>query len=739
MAERLVRSQEEAFTEKFEHYEVYLQSLKQNNLITFKNLHQQVMTMRKQDSHAAYQLKLAERSYQALMSLAVKIQETGLDKVRMNLLKMKASMEGVINDLASKMCQPLVVFLKGLKEDNNALTAVLKLQALLAEMNGRFSSMHQNLSAANKEYKVCLEKKDLQLQACNKEVEKLSVDGETLRSSLMLKEKEVEALKMVLAGEIEEKQSYKVQLDCVNERICRLEDELRQKEIKLSNAVKLFESIKVQISHQNLQVADVLTKSKEVCNQLSAVKNTLNETCIGVQSYVDDSSNVHYEALKCVLQPSFEEQLVCFKTSSMDEDKPQALSDGISENLCSDPQVESLKEANNLFTTSGRQETNEALREVTTRAYALSVRASENTTNTGSIKEEIPSSELFPEHEKNFLIWLSNFRYTQSLIEHLQVIQACSKAMHDDVSPTHSSNNFAICSNCSKEFSSSLCEPHLDLPGLSKAPRVTFQSVAALMVSMFSHSKNANYQSSKVGHNGSNYDLRQGQEIQMRDVHQHENEAAQHKQEISWLSKIDRVSGSANPKEKLYRRKSNTHDDFCSDQRIESVEMPPTAKKVCTGKDVVSDQPPLQFQSEQPPSPASAHELMDDWKFSSSIVITESPKEMESLLSSQRVDQSTVLSAESGERKLIHSSKELWQVLELATDTHCIERKEGPYIGEDTSLEHCLNIESEHHSEPSLFIKDDVQQNLIRPLKRRVSSRLQGRSIIGSPPYRSWK
>ncbi|KAI5067462.1 hypothetical protein GOP47_0017990 [Adiantum capillus-veneris] len=768
MVEKLVRSQEETITEKFQDSESYLVNLQQSSLVNFKNLHQQVMDMRQQDSHLAYRLRVAEQSYQALMSLAVKIQESGIDKVRKNLLNVKIEVEGMVNELASSMCKPVVSFLKELRRDNDASMVVLKLQSLVAEMDHRVSSEFKTMATANDEYKAHVRKMDFQLQVCNREVEKMSQDGETLRTSLKERVEELEALKMVLAAEAAERQNYKAQLDNEVARAHRLEEELMRKERKLANAVKLLQATKLQISHQHSQMTDACTKSRELCSQLAVMEDKLNQTNIALESSLNGVADVakDHEQLKCMQQQSQQISPEYSLPTHLWQNILKYLSDEMAEREFNFPDKAQLHEAVVLFTRHyGGQEYLRALVEAMKNAVSLFTKHLETKPKSGGMKDENPLSIdiLLEQLEKNSIYWLSNIELSQNLLQPAQQTQdsreeSCAVDVTAGLAPTQSCTSVAVCSDSSSKYLSNQLPTDVSL--LSKTSGIFMQLVAAVAVATMSKSECTGSQLMSC-RNGCGAPSQQQSKKLRSDVIQHgSGEVAQHDERKVKQLKRDVPLGSSSCEEGIAgnkrgihsnldvmdtgvvpfsARRGQTHNDAVNcEPQLQMQSYPAPASDLITHKthnDAVNCEPQLQLQSY--PAPASQHKMIErkegSFKDNSSLVVIEGQKVCQSFSLQEGGSQSTLLLLDDEKGRPNGSSKELWQVLELGTDISCNKTMEHFCNGEATALKPSLTTRTNgHSSEPFLVLREDVQQPP-RPFGKRASPRLLARRLVHSP------
>ncbi|MCO5594311.1 hypothetical protein L7F22_048340 [Adiantum nelumboides] len=778
--EKLVRSQEEVITEKFQGCESYLVNLQQSSLVNFKSLHQQVLDMRQQDSRVTYRLRVAEQSYQALMSLALKIQESGIDRVRKNLLDVKIEVEGMVNELASSMCKPVVSFLKELRRNNDAFMVVSKLQRLVAEIDRRFSLQYQTLTTVNDECMAHVKKMDFQLQVCNREVEKVSQDGEALRVSLKEKVEELEALKMVLSAEELEKQKYKAQLNNEVARACRLEEELRQKERKLAHAVELLQATKLQALQRHSQMTDACIKSTELCNQLAVMEDKLNQTNNALDSYLNGDTGIlqAHEQLRTCLQHSSKEHQISSEfsvpmggkeeLSDLWQNFLKLLSDGTAEGQSKYPDLAQLNDAIvSFYSQYGKQESSRALVEALKDAVGLFTKHLETTENARAMKEQnlLGINVLMEQLDKNLIFWRSQFKHSSTLLHqsqqaHKDSISTGSKtqisplmldiclplfcllayAMNiaEGFAPTQSCTSVAVClDNSSQCLSNLLCQLHIKVSLLSKSSSGIFwQFFAAVAMATMSNHECAGSQS-KACCKGFGAPLQHHLEKQRSDVVLHDWEIDQRDEEEVKQLNSDVSCRLSSCKQGFAGNKRSSPEVV---QEMDTGVLPFSTKRVQTLSDTVFCEPQLQVQSSPAPGSVTMHKMIGGKEGlienNSDLVVAKSQKDCQSMLlpkegSSQSVP--PLLDDEKG-RPTRSSSKELWQVLELGTDVSCNKTMECAYNGEVTALEPSSTTRTNgHRSEPLLVLREEVQRRHPRSSGKRASPRLLARRLTHSP------
>ena len=278
MVEKLVRSLEEAIGNLFQTCEGSFESLQRSSLVHLKKLHQEVVDMRKQGCNTSHRLRVAEQSYQALMSLVVKLQEYGIHKVKQNLCDVKIEVEEMVNELANNMCQPLIAFVKEQKTNNEAASVVLKLQSLVEHLDySKISSAFQMLSTEYDNVRAHAKSVGLQLEAQKVEMEVLFKERESMCRSLKEKMRDVESLEKALEKETTEKRNLKVLLDSERLRPSTNVVALRQNEAKLSESLEHLKVAKEQIANEHLKIIEACEKSRDLFNELSSIKERMSQ------------------------------------------------------------------------------------------------------------------------------------------------------------------------------------------------------------------------------------------------------------------------------------------------------------------------------------------------------------------------------------------------------------------------------------------------------------------------------
>ncbi|MCO5591688.1 hypothetical protein L7F22_045679 [Adiantum nelumboides] len=775
--EKLVRSQEEVITERFQGCESYLVNLQQSSLVNFKSLHQQVLDMRQQDSRVAYRLRVAEQSYQALMSLALKIQESGIDRVRKNLLDVKFEVEGMVNELASSMCKPVVSFLKELRTNNDTFMVVSKLQRLVGEIDRRISLQYQTLTTVNDEYKAHVKKMDFQLQVCNREVEKASQNGEALRVSLKEKVEELEVLKMVLSAEELEKEKYKAQLNNEVARACRLEEELRQKERKLAQAVNLLQATKLQVLQRHSQMTEACIKSRELCTQLAVMEDKVNQTNNALDSYLNGDTGIlpaHEQLRMCLQHLSKENQIssgfsVPIGGKEELSDLWQNLLKLLSDRQSKYPDLAQLDDAIVSFYRQYGRALVEALKD----AVRLFTKHLETTENAGAMKEEnlLGINVLMEQLDKNLIFWRSHFKHSSTLLHHSQqahkdsistgsktqisplMLDIClplfcllAYAMNiaEGFAPTQSCTSVAVCpDNFSQCLSNLLCQLHINVSLLSKTSSGIFlQFFAAVAMATMSNHECAGSQS-KACCKGFGAPLQHHLEKQRSGVVLHGWEIDQRDEEEVKQLNSDVSCRLSSCKQGFTGNKRSSPEVV---QEMDTGVMPFSTKSVQPHSDTLRYcEPQLQVQSCPAPGSVTIHKMIGGKEGlienNSDLVVVKSQKDCQSmLLPKEGSSQSALplLDDEKG-RPTRTSPKELWQVLELGTDVSCNKTMECAYNGEVTALEPSSTARTNgHRSEPLLVLREDVQRRHARPSGKRASPRLLARRLAHSP-YRLCK
>ena len=277
LLEKLIRSLEESITDRFQACEELFTSLQRNSLMHLKKLHQEVVDMRKQGTaNTSYRLQIAEQSYQALMSLAIKLQQYGLHEAKKNLSAVKVEVDEMVNELASNLCQPLIAFVKELRTNNEAVSVVLKLQCLVEYMENKFSSSFQMLSTEYDNVNAHAKTAELELQAQRVEMEFLFQERESMRKSLEQKMRDLESLRKAMDMETAEKRELTALLDSGRSTISACEDALRQKETKLSETLEHLKVAKEQFFNEHFKIIGACEKSRDLHNELLNIKERMN-------------------------------------------------------------------------------------------------------------------------------------------------------------------------------------------------------------------------------------------------------------------------------------------------------------------------------------------------------------------------------------------------------------------------------------------------------------------------------
>ncbi|GLJ44587.1 hypothetical protein SUGI_0937120 [Cryptomeria japonica] len=271
--ESLVRSQERDLIQRFEDHQGFVKRMQDKFVSETMRLHQQVQNMKENAFSNADQDSLnpsiLEQGYKALLSIVLKLQKAVFDGFRKGLGELKEEMEGMIDDLASHMCQPLLSYMKRLSSEG-IMSLVRQLQSLVEQMETNFVQHLPALMAANNRLLLQVRNSEILLKERENKLQKM---GMSLKNALLKRGEETEEFRKRMKTQF--KRIQDLEKDVKEMKAERLEDKQalcakdRQIMLQRDEALQKAENFDRQLSmlrEENL----LLKKSSQNKNTISS-------------------------------------------------------------------------------------------------------------------------------------------------------------------------------------------------------------------------------------------------------------------------------------------------------------------------------------------------------------------------------------------------------------------------------------------------------------------------------------